>query len=46
MISNGASFESNGGNSYGSGQSYGVRVPDGSKPASVAWLFTVLIWRL
>jgi hypothetical protein len=45
MISNGASFILNGGNSMdlGSGASYGR---DGSRPASAAWLFTVTIFRL
>ena len=53
MISNGNSFGTNsfadgnsmglgGGNSYGPGS----QARDGSQPASAAWMFAVLIWKL
>jgi hypothetical protein len=45
VISNGNSFgmDLGGGASYGHGSQEGR---DGTRPASAAWLFTVLIWRL
>jgi len=30
----------------GSGESYGIQGRDGSRPASAAWLFAVLVWRI
>jgi hypothetical protein len=39
-VANGNSME------LGSGNSYGMPVADGSRPASAACMFTVLVWRL
>ena len=44
--SNGNSFADGNSMDLGSGASYGVQVPDGSRPASAAWMFTVLVWRI
>lgn len=48
--SNGNSFGASVGNSadLGGGASYGSgsQVSDGSRPASAAWMFTVLVWRI
>jgi hypothetical protein len=30
----------------GAGNSYGGQARDGSRPASAAWMFTVLVWRI
>jgi hypothetical protein len=46
MHSNGNSFSNGQSMDLGSGASYGVQVPDGSRPASVAWLFAVTIFRI
>ena len=45
MISNGNSFANGNSMDLGGGNSYGTAVPDGSRPASAAWLFAVSIWR-
>jgi hypothetical protein len=46
MYSNGGSFANGNSMDLSGGQSYGARARDGSRPASAAWMFTVLIWRL
>ena len=43
MISNGNSFNQGNSMDLGGGNSY---ARDGSRPASAAWMFTVLIWRI
>lgn len=46
--SNGNSFSFADGNSMclGGGDSTGPQPRDGSRPASAAWMFTVLVWRI
>jgi hypothetical protein len=46
MHSNGNSFADGNSMDLGAGNSYGGQARDGSRPASAAWMFTVLIWRL
>ena len=44
--SNGNSFNQGNSMDLGTGNSYGLQVPDGSRPPSAAWMFTVLVWRI
>lgn len=44
-FADGNSMNLGAGSSYGT-NSHGVQSPDGRLPASAAWLFTVLVWRI
>jgi hypothetical protein len=48
MFSNETGFCLGNGNSMclGGGNTYGQEARDGSRPASAAWMFTVLVWKI